>query len=87
MDNISEPVETDTIIKYSRGEFEKCISLSCDNVDSVLEVNGRSYIRHNKSVMSRFNYCHCGVGILSMSKRIMNKVFSCADDCFSYFLK
>ena len=31
--------------------------------------------------MSHFNYVHCGVEILSMSKRIMNKMFSCADDC------
>ena len=30
--------------------------------------------------MSHFNYVHCGVEILSMSKRIMNKVFCCADD-------
>ena len=30
--------------------------------------------------MEHFNYVHCGVEILSMSKRIMNKVFSCADD-------
>ena len=30
--------------------------------------------------MSHFNYVHCGVEILSMSKRIMNKVFSCAYD-------
>ena len=31
--------------------------------------------------MSHVNYCHCGVEIVSMSKRIMDKVFSCADDC------
>ena len=31
--------------------------------------------------MSHFNYCHCGVDILSMSKRITYKVFGCADDC------
>ena len=30
--------------------------------------------------MSHFKYVHCGVEILSMSKRIMNRVFSCADD-------
>ena len=30
--------------------------------------------------MEHFNYVHCGVEILSMSKRIMNKVSSCADD-------
>ena len=31
--------------------------------------------------MSHFNYCRRGVGCLSMSKRIINKVFSCAYDC------
>ena len=34
-----------------------------------------------KSILSQFNYVHCGVEILPMSKRIMNQVFSCADDC------
>ena len=34
-----------------------------------------------KPVMSHFNYVHCGVEILSMSKQIMNKVFSCATGC------
>ena len=32
------------------------------------------------SILSHYNYVHCGVEILSVSKRIMNKVFSCADD-------
>ena len=31
-------------------------------------------------MLSHFNYVHCGVEISNMSKRIMNKVFSCADD-------
>ena len=30
--------------------------------------------------MSHCNYVHCGVEILSMSNRVMSKVFSCADD-------
>ena len=30
--------------------------------------------------MSHFNYVHCWVDILPMSKRVMNKVFSCSDD-------
>ena len=37
------PVETDTIIKYSRGYFEKCTSLTYKYLDIVLEVNGRYY--------------------------------------------
>ena len=31
--------------------------------------------------MSYYDYVHAGVEMLSMSKRIMNKVFSCATDC------
>ena len=49
-------------------------------IDSVLEVNGIYYIKKVKSVLSHFNYVHCGVETLSMSRRIMNKVFSCADE-------
>ena len=38
---IIKPVETDTIIKFSRNDFEKCISLNYNYTDNVLEVNGR----------------------------------------------
>ena len=31
--------------------------------------------------MSHFNYVHCGVEIISTTKRIMNEVFSWAGDC------
>ena len=31
--------------------------------------------------MSHFNYVHCGVEILSMSKRIMDKVFDVSNEC------
>ena len=31
--------------------------------------------------MSHFNYVHCGVEILAMSKRIMNKVFDVSNGC------
>ena len=31
--------------------------------------------------MEHFNYVQCGVEILSMSKRIMNKVFDASNDC------
>ena len=30
--------------------------------------------------MSHYNYCHCGVEMLSMSKRIMNEVMCSAED-------
>ena len=77
---IIKPVETDTITKDSKTDFEKYISYNYNYIDSVIEVKGRYYIKKVKSVVVHFNYVHCGVEILSMSKRIMNKVFSCADD-------
>ena len=52
---IVKPVETDTIIKDSRDDFEKCMSLNHNYIDSALEANGRYYIKKVKSVMSHFN--------------------------------
>ena len=77
---IIKPVETDTIVKDSRDDFEKYISYNYSYIDSVSEVNGKFYIKKVKSILSHYNYVHCGVVILSMSKRIMNKVFSSASD-------
>ena len=78
---IVKPIETYTIIKYSQHDFEKYVSLNYNCIDSVLEVNGRYYIKEVKSVMSHYNYVHAGVEMLSMSERIVNKVFSCPSGC------
>ena len=42
---IIKPVETDTIVKDSRDDFEKYISYSYNYIDSVLGVNGKFYIK------------------------------------------
>ena len=78
---IIQPVEADTIVKDNRDDFEKCIAYDYTYIDSVIEVNDKFCIKKAKSVLSHFNYVHCGVEILNMSRLIMNKVFSCADDC------
>ena len=39
-----------------------------------------SFISKRLNQYYHINYVHCGVEILSMSKRIMNKVFSSASD-------
>ena len=75
---IIKPVETDTIVKDNRDDFEKYISYNYNYIDSVIEVNCKFYIKKVKPILSHYNYVHCGVEILSMSKRIMNKVFSSA---------
>ena len=77
---IIKPVGTDTIVKDSRDDFEKYISYNYNYVDSVIEVNGKFYIKKVISILPHYNYVHCGVEILSMPKRIMNKVFSSASD-------
>ena len=78
---IIKPVETATIVKDCRVDFEKYISSNYNYIGSVIEVNSKSYTKKFKSVLSHYKYVHCGVGILSMPKRIMDKVFSCAGDC------
>ena len=78
---IIKPVETYTIVKDNRHASETYISYNYDYIDSVIEVNGNYYIKNVTSILSYFNYVHCGVETLSMRKLIINKVFSCADDC------
>ena len=78
---IIKPIETDTIIRNNKDDFGKCISYNYNYIDSVLEVNGRYCIKEVTSILSHYNYDHCGVEILSMSKGIMNGVFGCASDC------
>ena len=77
---IIKPVETYTIVKYNTDEFGKYITYNYNYVDSVIEVNGICYIKESP-ILSHCNYVPCGVEILSMSKLIMDQVFSCADDC------
>ena len=60
--------------------LKQYISYNYNYIDPVIEVNGKFYIKKVKPILSHFNYVHCGVEILSMSKTIMNKVFSCAYD-------
>ena len=75
-------LKTDTIVKYNRGDFGKYVSYNYNYIDSVIKVNGTYFCLSKKpSILPHYNYVHCGVETLSMSKRIMNKMFSCADDC------
>ena len=42
---IIKPVETDTIVKYSKGDFGKYIPYNYKYIDSVTEVNGIYYTK------------------------------------------
>ena len=78
---IIKPIETDTVVKDNQNDFEKHISYIYNYIESVLKVDDRYYIKKVKSMLSHYNYVHCGVETLSMSKKIMNCVFDCANDC------
>ena len=78
---IIKAIETDTLTKDNKDDFGKCFSFNYDYIGSVLEVNGRYYIKEVKSILSHFNRVHCVAEILSMSKKLMDCVFGCANDC------
>ena len=42
---VIKPVKTDTIVKDNRDDFEKYISYNYNYIDSVIEVNVKSYIK------------------------------------------
>ena len=49
-----KPIETYTIIKDTREDFEKYTSYNYNYIDSVLEAKGRYYIQKAKSMFISF---------------------------------
>ena len=60
-------METYTIVKDSRDDSEKYNSYNYSYIDSVIEVNGKYYIKKVKPILSHFNYVYCDVDISNMS--------------------
>ena len=57
------------------------MSYNYNFIESVLEVDERCYVKNIKSILSHYNYVHCGVEILPMSKTTMSCVFDSANYC------
>ena len=76
---ILKPIETETIVKQEK-DYHKYVSFNYNYIQSSVKVGDRYYIKKIKSILNHFNYSHCGVEILSMSKRIMNEVMTLAED-------
>ena len=76
---ILKPIEVDTVV-VPEWRFEKYISYNYNFIQSCIKVHDKYYVKKIKSIINHYNYCHCGVEILSMSKRIMNEVMSLAED-------
>ena len=73
------PIETETDVKTEQ-DFHKYVCFNYNYIQSSIKVRDRYYIKHIKTILKHFNYVHCGVEILSTSKRIMNRVMTLAED-------
>ena len=83
---ILKPIETETVV-IKENDYDKYVSYNYNFVYSSVKVGNRYYVKKIKSILEHFNYCHVGVEILSMSKRIMNEVICLAEDeKFRYIL-
>ena len=76
---ILKPIEVDTVV-VPEWRFEKYINYNYNFIQSCIKVHDKYYVKKIKSIINHYNYCHCGVEILSMSKRIMNEVMCLAED-------
>ena len=70
--------EKDVIIK--KENFNKYIYNNFNTIKHAKKLSDNQYIITQYSTDDSFNRAHCGIAILSMSKRIMNEVMSTAND-------
>jgi hypothetical protein len=78
---LQKPIEDET--KYIQtSNIEKFMNRHYNAIKEVVEhLNAyTAKVKLYRSIDTHFNYCHCGVEVLSMSKRIMNEVMCLASD-------
>ncbi len=62
-------------------ELRKYVARNYKFIDSYKRINDNLYVvKENKSVIEHFTACHIAANILSMSKRLMNRVMCLAED-------
>ena len=76
---IMKPIDSDTKV-VPDFDFERYTLRHYNYIKDSIKVGNHHYIKVIKSVDKHFNYVHCGVEVLSMSKRIMNEVMCLAED-------
>ena len=76
---IMKPIDSDTKV-VPDFDFERYTVRHYNYIKDSIKVGNHHYIKVIKSVDKHFNYVHCGVEVLSMSKRIMNEVMCLAED-------
>ena len=76
---ILKPIEVDTVV-VPEWRFEKYINYNYNFIQFCIKVHDKYYVKKIKTILDHYNHCHCGVEVLSMSKRIMNEVMTLAED-------
>jgi hypothetical protein len=78
---IMKEVETDTVFKHTKKDYDTYIERNYNCIKTSLEINSKNFIIEKyKNIAKHKNICHVGVSVLSMSKRIMNEVMCLAED-------
>ncbi len=75
-----KPIETTQDV-YSKKAYLNQLSFNYNAIKSVQQIPGGKYLVSKWQPINRhFNACHCGVEVLSMSKRVMHEVMTLAED-------
>ena len=76
---ILKPIDTETkvIPEWKKDDY---LFRHYNFIKECIKVGNNYYVKLIKSINEHFNYVHCGVEVLSTSKRIMNEVMCLAED-------
>jgi hypothetical protein len=85
---ILKPIEHEYRFVRSAEKLRKTISYNFNHIEEYVEIGkgytevGKEYymIKQKKPIIDHYNSCHIGSEILGISKRIMNEVFTLAED-------
>lgn len=78
---IQNPIEHDHSFVYGKAKFEKHLQYHFNSISKYTKItDGLFFVKENRSILDHFSMPHCGVEVLSMSKRIMNEVMCLAED-------
>lgn len=79
--SIMNPISHEYKFVYGKENFNKHLSYHFNSISEYTKISDGMFIfKENKSILEHFSLPHCGVEILSMSKRIMNEVMCLAED-------
>ncbi len=78
---IMKPIEYNHSFVYGKEKFEKHLQYKFNSISQYTQISdGLYFVKEARSIVDHFSMPHCGVEVLSMSKRIMNEVMCLAED-------